>query len=102
MGRTGLAKLQALHSARVGGMYDILSRGLEEDEHTLQCAGAAPLREMWENKVAEVREELGAESDLLELLEVDLREGYCGHCLLSLGRTIQRCLLEARELPTTI
>lgn len=108
MGRQGLARLQALRNARIEGMRDILSAGLTDPDegapgHEGQCAGYPALQTMWASRVAELQMELGAESDLLELLDIDLRgQQHCGHCMLSLGRTIQRCLLDARELPTTI
>jgi hypothetical protein len=57
---------------------------------------------MWARTVEVVKAGLGAESELLELLQVDLRGGYCGDCMVVLGRTIQRCLVDARALPTSI
>ena len=111
MGRQGLAKLQQLHAARVEGLTQILDGGLEEDEHSMNCSQAEAMKEMWAIKVGDLKEDLeggGADVDLLELLEMDLSSrvqggGYsCGGCLVNMGRTIQRCLVRARELPTTI
>ena len=111
MGRQGLSKLLQLHQARVEGFTQILEGGLEEDDHTSTCPLAESVRRMWEVKIGDLRDDLeggGADCDLLELLEMDLSDkvrggGYsCGGCLVNLGKTIQRCLVQARELPTTI
>jgi hypothetical protein len=111
MGRSGYAKLQQLHAARVEGLTQILDGGLEVDAHTESCTEAAGLNDMWEMKIGDLKDDLnagGADVDLLELLEMDLSNrvlggGYsCGGCLVNLGKTIQRCLIQARELPTTI
>lgn len=109
MGRSGLAKLLHLRTARVDGLRSILGQGLEEDGHTVQCPAFASLCEIWEVKVGQLRDDLETsggvgDCDLLELLDVDLsgNQGGCGGCLVSLGKTIQRCLVEARDLPTTI
>jgi hypothetical protein len=101
MGSRGTARLHDLYNARMEGLYTILDRGLEEDG-MWGCGDRERLREMWARTVEVVKAGLGAESELLELLQVDLRGGYCGDCMVVLGRTIQRCLVDARALPTSI
>jgi hypothetical protein len=83
------------------GLYSILDRGLEEHQHEM-CGDRGRLREMWPGAVEVVKDGLGVESELLDLLQLDLRGGYCEDCMVVLGRTIQRCLVDARALPTSV
>lgn len=101
MGSRGTARLHDLYNARMEGLYSILDRGLEEHQHEM-CGDRGRLREMWAEAVEVVKDGLGAESELLELLQLDLRGGYCEDCVVVLGRTIQRSLVDARALPTSV
>ena len=104
MGRTGTEKLHQLYDTRIEGLCRILDNSLhmgsEGDQH--ECEDLERMMDMWSCKVDQVKMNLGAGSELLELLEVDLRGGWCEGCLVSLGRAIQSCIVEARELPMTI
>jgi len=112
MGRTGMEKLEQLYRARMEGLYDILNHSLEfdfeagtgegEGRHGCECGDMRRMESMWDAKVDQVKSTLGAGSELLELLEVDLRGGWCEGCLVMLGRNIQKCIVEARSLPTSI
>jgi len=121
MGRTGMEKLHELHDVRLEGLFEILDRSLtleaggasgeglshRVDEgmcggggHT--CENTSRMRHLWSTKVDELKTNLGAGSELLELLEVDLRGGWCEGCLVMLGRNIQWCIVQARGLPQSI
>lgn len=125
MGRTGMEKLHELHDVRLEGLFEILNRSLTFDAseasgegarnesqgvdegmcgggggHT--CEDTSRMRQMWSSKVDLLKTNIGAGSDLLELLEVDLRGGWCEGCLVMLGRNIQWCIVQARSLPQSI
>jgi hypothetical protein len=123
MGRTGMEKLHELHDVRLEGLFEILDRSLTFDAseasgegasnasqgvdegmcgggHT--CENTSRMPQMWSTKVDNLKTNLGAGSELLELLEVDLRGGWCEGCLVMLGRNIQWCIVQARGLPQSI
>ena len=120
MGRTGMEKLHELHDVRLEGLFEILDKSLTFDAseasqgvslgvdegicggggHT--CENTLRMRQMWSTKVDQLKTNLGAGSELLELLEVDLRGGWCEGCLVMLGRNIQWCIVQARGLPQSI
>lgn len=106
MGRTGTEKLHQLYDTRIEGLCRILDNSLHmgsgDQEGGHECEDLERMRDMWSCKVDQVKMNLGAGSELLELLEVDLRGGWCEGCLVLLGRAIQGCIVEARELPMTI
>ena len=123
MGRTGMEKLHELHDMRLEGLFAILDKSLSFEasevsewsegtggiegsggsrggEHA--CQDTSRMRHMWSTKVEHLKTTLGAGSELLELLEIDLRGGWCEGCLVKLGRNIQWCIVQARSLPQTI
>ncbi|WVF72059.1 hypothetical protein IAT40_006871 [Kwoniella sp. CBS 6097] len=116
MGRTASSKLLQLQGTRVEGLRRILSKEMESDTHSQSCACDAMMRGVWCGMTSELGGRVGAGSELFELLEVDLAAGMgmrtnvggsngrggCGECLVLLGKSIQRCLYEARELPRSI
>lgn len=102
MGRSGVKNLSDLRELRLAGLRGILNRRIECDAHSDDCVRRGMMEEVWRLKVESLKAELQPESDLLELLEIDLRGGHCGGCLVLLGQTIQQCLLAAKDLPTTI
>lgn len=102
MGSTSASKLAALHSARLSGLKQILNGPMEEDEHAHTCVRFPMARDVWKRMAEEISKKVCADSDLIEMLDVDLRGGHCGECLVLLGRSVQRCLYEARELPRMI
>lgn len=102
MGRHGRAALQSLQQERNEGLRAILEKPMESDEHSATCVRRAMIEELWSRKRRDVEAGLRCESELLELLEVDLRGGHCGDCLVLLGKTIQRCLYEAKDLPRSV
>jgi hypothetical protein len=110
MGRTGTEKLHQLYETRIDGLCRILDNSLDmgsEAEAEVGggghiCGDLERMKEMWSMKVDQVKMNLTAGSELLELLEVDLRGGWCEGCLVLLGRAIQSCIVEARSLPQTI
>ena len=105
MGRTAAGRLEALQRSRLVGLATILTisaKAPHADEHSATCAGRAAMEELWKAKVAQVSASLTPNSELLELLEVDLRGTQCGDCLVLLGSTIRECMYQARELPTSI
>lgn len=102
MGRTGLKNLSDLREKRLAGLRGILNGHPEADGHSADCIRRNMMEQVWFDKVEQVKKGLVPESELLELLEVDLRGGHCGDCLVLLGQTIQRSILAARELPRTI
>ncbi|WVQ98848.1 hypothetical protein IAU59_005979 [Kwoniella sp. CBS 9459] len=106
MGRSATAKLVQLQSSRLDGLRTILmTNGLEQDAHSEGCAYSALTGAVWERMTTELMGRIRPESELFELLEVELGSGGtggCGECLVLLGKSIQRCLYEARALPTTI
>ena len=122
-----MEKLHELHDIRLEGLFEILDRSLTFDAsfarasgegarnesqgvdegmcgggggHT--CEDTSRMRQMWSTKVDHLKTNLGAGSELLELLEVDLRGGWCEGCLVMLGRNIQWCIVQARSLPQSI
>jgi len=103
MGRTGLKHLLQLREIRMAGLRGILNGHVESDEHhSSACVRRGMIELLWRQRADQVKEHLEANSELLELLEIDLRGGHCGDCLVNLGTTIQRCILAARDLPKTI
>ena len=102
MGKSGARDLMQLRESRMAGLRGILNGPMESDAHSGTCMRKAMIQELWDRKVAAMKEDLQPQSDLLELLEVDLRGGHCGDCLVLLGSTIQRCLLAAQDLPKSI
>ncbi|OCF41428.1 hypothetical protein I317_04729 [Kwoniella heveanensis CBS 569] len=113
MGRTATGRLLQLQRTRVEGLCTILSKEMEIDAHSEGCAFSAMTKDVWTRMTGELRERVGAGSELFELLEVDLslamglggagsRKAACGECLVLLGKSIQRCLYEARDLPKSI
>ncbi|WWC60980.1 uncharacterized protein I303_103557 [Kwoniella dejecticola CBS 10117] len=107
IGRTAINNLLNLQSIRLNGMMRILNRPLkiddDDDEHCARCSNRFRLEGVWSKMTETLKTHLSPEMELLELLEVDLREfGGCSDCLVLLGRNIQRCLLEARELPRSL
>jgi hypothetical protein len=128
MGRTGWERLDGLCNARVEGLFQILDRSLTFNEASGTdtsnsgagmdirveercggkcsggggCADMPRMEVMWATKVDQLKSTIGAGSELLELLEVDLRGGWCETSLVALGRNIQWCIVEARGLPASI
>ncbi|EIW69411.1 hypothetical protein TREMEDRAFT_62277 [Tremella mesenterica DSM 1558] len=102
MGRLGAEKLLNLREERLNGLKRILERQVEKDEHSDTCVRRGMMEHLWQKHRENVKEGLKVESELLELLTVDLRGGHCGDCLVSLGETIRKCLLDANSLPKTI
>ena len=102
MGREGARHLLDLRQTRLDALRRILSAGVQTDDHSSGCIRRGMVEMLWEKHREKVRDGLGPASELLELLELDLRGGHCGDCLVNLGQTIQRCLLEAKELPKTV
>ncbi|WVQ71718.1 hypothetical protein IAR50_001259 [Cryptococcus sp. DSM 104548] len=102
MGRTAAGRLLDLQHSRKTGLKEILSKPMEEDAHCDSCVRYPMAREVWQRMTEQLAARVGAESDLIELLNVDLRGGHCGECLVLLGRSVQRCLYEAKELPRMI
>ena len=105
MGRTGAFKLENLQNVRLDGLKEILFFNMEmiTDLHSEKCVKRNMIEKVWKGKVNDVLENgLKVDSELLELLNVDLRGGHCGECLVLLGETIQKCLLAARELPKSL
>lgn len=85
MGRTSASKLVALHSARLSGLKQILNGPMEEDEHAHTCVRFPMARDVWKRMAEEISKTVCADSDLIEMLDVDLRGGHCGECL-EIGR----------------
>lgn len=102
MGRQGVAKLEALQSARLSGLQTFLNRAIEADGHSAACVRRPMIEELWTRKRDEVLRDLKPESELFDLLSLDLRGGHCGDCMILLGTTIKKCLTAARELPRTV
>lgn len=98
MGCTSASSLMTLQSSRLTGLKQILSGPIEEDEHAHTCVRFPMAREVWRRMADKTSKMVCADSDLIELLDVDLRGGHCGECLVLLGRSVQRCLYKAREL----
>lgn len=99
MGRSGVRALEGLQNARMEGLRAILSKEVKEDEHSGECVRTGMMKNVWDLKRGEVMANLKLGSELLELLEVDLRGGHCGDCLVLLGATIQESIYQARDLP---
>lgn len=78
MGRTSASKLVALHSARLSGLKQILNGPMEEDEHAHTCVRFPMARDVWKRMAEEISKTVCADSDLIEMLDVDLRGGHCG------------------------
>ncbi|WWC69347.1 uncharacterized protein I206_103285 [Kwoniella pini CBS 10737] len=108
MGKKSLNDLLNLQSIRLNGLINILNippQINDEDfnEHFKYCHNKIEFENAWFKMIEIVKIHLNPDSDLLELLEIDLREfGQCGNCLVLLGKNIQRCLLQAKELPTSL
>ena len=102
MSKTAWSRLEELRKTRMAGLQGILGRELEVDEHSAGCVRRGMIDEVWKRKVEQVQSALAPDSELIELLNIDLRGGHCGDCLVQLGKTIQSCLYEARELPRSI
>ena len=102
MSKTALSRLEELQESRLAGLHGILGRSLEMDEHSAGCVRRGMIEEVWKRKVEQVERTLTPDSELIELLNIDLRGGHCGDCLVQLGKTIQSCLYEAREMPRSI
>lgn len=117
MGRGAAGMLGELQTCRMEGMREILARPIEidvelsngegrGDGHTAGCAGWPMMKRYWEERAQAVARNLKPNSELLELLELQLPdtdgEGYCGQCLAAVARNVQRCLMEVRELPGCI
>ncbi|ORX39936.1 hypothetical protein BD324DRAFT_244905 [Kockovaella imperatae] len=99
MGKHAAARLENLQRARQEGLDQILSKTCHADQHSASCTQRPHIESTWRERVQEVAKDLPIDSDLLELLEVDLRGIQCGDCLMLLGTTIRESLYEARELP---
>ncbi|WVN86784.1 uncharacterized protein L203_101956 [Cryptococcus depauperatus CBS 7841] len=102
MGRSAAKRLVNLRNSRLIALKDILAKPMEEDEHAHTCVRYPMAKDLWTKMTNELSGIVGAESELIELLNVDLRGGHCGECLVLLGRSVQRCLYEAKELPQMI
>lgn len=102
MGKQGVAKLEALQDTRLSGLSAILHRPIEVDGHSTTCVRRPMIEELWTRKRDEVLRDLKPNSELFDLLSLDLRGGHCGDCMVQLGTTIQKCLAAARGLPRTI
>ncbi|KAK4686334.1 hypothetical protein P7C73_g3787, partial [Tremellales sp. Uapishka_1] len=102
MGKTATSRLQRLQEARIDGLNGILSKPVEVDTHSEMCVRRSMMEQVWEQKKRSLGQTLQPDSELVELLDIDLRGGHCGECLVLLASTLQRCLYEARELPRTI
>lgn len=108
MGRTGMEKLHELHDNRMEGLFEILDQSLEFNGSAggggggHDCDDIERMRQTWSDKVDYLKSIIGAGSELLELLEVDLRGGWCEGCLVEIGRRIQICIVQARGLPQSI
>ena len=102
MGKSAAGRLEALQSSRLVGLAGILAKAPHADEHSVSCAGRGMMEALWKAKVEQVFATLAPGSELLELLEVDLRGTHCGDCLVLLGSTIRECMYQARELPRSI
>lgn len=102
MGKSALSRLEELQNTRLAGLREILARPMEADQHSAGCVRRGMVEDVWTRKVREVVASLTPESELLELLNIDLRGGHCGDCLVQLGTTIQRCLYAAKELPQSV
>jgi len=104
MGKSALSKLEELQKMRMEGLRGILGRSnsMEVDQHSQSCFKRGMVEELWRGKVREVGIGLKPDSDLFELLAIDLRGDHCGDCLVMLGMTIQKCLYAATELPKSV
>ncbi|WWD15994.1 hypothetical protein CI109_100418 [Kwoniella shandongensis] len=112
MGKTAMNKLFNLQATRREGLYSILSCPMEMDDHLSHRGGGGRVQQVWEGMTNHLKMQLEEGSlnlgtELLELLEFDLRgvseDGHqCGDCLVLLGKSIQRCLYEAKDLPRCI
>ncbi|WVR05303.1 hypothetical protein IAU60_002317 [Kwoniella sp. DSM 27419] len=101
-GPSGQAMLMSLQAQRLASLREILSAGIEADEHSSRCNASTQVETVWRRMITQLKNSIGPESELLELLEVDLRDVQCGDCLVLLGRSIQRCIYEAKDLPRSI
>ncbi|ODN98510.1 hypothetical protein L198_03756 [Cryptococcus wingfieldii CBS 7118] len=102
MGRTAAGRLLGLQHSRKTGLKEILSKPMEEDDHCCSCVRYPMARDVWQRMTEQLATRVAADSDLIELLNVDLRGGHCGECLVLLGRSVQRCLYEAKDLPRMV
>ncbi len=102
MGKRATARLENLQMTHLIALREILGQEMEMDEHSAGCGRRGMVEEVWKRKVTEVEGHLTPESELFELLDIDLRGGHCGECFVLLGTTIQRCLYKAKELPRSV
>ncbi|WWC89898.1 uncharacterized protein L201_004827 [Kwoniella dendrophila CBS 6074] len=107
MGKSNQKILIKLQELRLNGLKTILSKNrlLEIDNHLLNCENKYKLGEKWNQITETISDIITPDSDLLELLEIDLSNediGNCPKCLNSLGKNTQRCLIQARELPRSL
>ena len=102
MGRAGRRALRELRDGRLKALKAVLAKPMEADVHTGGCVRREMMERVWHGHVEAVCEALKAYSDLLEILDVDVRGGHCGDCLILLGRTMKRCVREASQLSKTI
>ncbi|WVW82944.1 hypothetical protein I302_104959 [Kwoniella bestiolae CBS 10118] len=112
MGRSAVNRLMELQNYRLEGLDQILARPLvldniDDDHHSVTCGNIGNLQDLWQGITGRLRGELKPDMELFELLQLDLGGGGgdlggCAMCLAVLGRNVQRCLLEARELPRSL
>ncbi|WRT67250.1 uncharacterized protein IL334_004217 [Kwoniella shivajii] len=102
MGRKACNKLIDLQHTRLEGLKSILNNPMERDEHSCGCVRFKMAEQVWISMTKHLKEDLKPEMELLELLQVDLRGGHCGDCLVLLGKSIQKAILEAKELPKSL
>ena len=102
MGKTAAKRLEMIQNTRLQGLQTILTKPPLADEHSEQCCRRDLMATVWAEKAASVLQSLSPDSELLELLAIDLRSEHCGDCLVLLGSTIQQSIYEARDLPRSI
>ncbi|ORY27204.1 hypothetical protein BCR39DRAFT_240322 [Naematelia encephala] len=102
MGKAGSTRLEELYSRRIEAMNDILTTPIQDDGHAMTCERRGRIEQVWNNRCKEVKQALKADSGLEELLIMDLRGGHCEECLVSLAKTVQTCLLRARQIPISL
>lgn len=102
MGKNGMKNLEQLQQRRIIGLKSILHGEMEGDGHSDGCVRPKMMEQLWKDRVTRLAEQLQPESELMELLEMDLRGGHCGDCLTLMGKTVKRCLVQARDLPRTV
>ncbi|KAK6903039.1 hypothetical protein I204_07821 [Kwoniella mangroviensis CBS 8886] len=113
MGRGSINRLVELQQVRLLGLNNILSKPLLLDnnrehttqQHTIDCRGLEYLEELWNEITTSIKMDLKPSMDLYELLQLDLTNcgiTNCASCLGILGKNVQTCLLEARDLPRSL